>query len=66
MDPAPKVEVLVNGVVFSEARRERGWLIAEIPDEYEDYVEIRGKTLHDLRTRLKAAMRDIGESLVMS
>lgn len=56
MDPAPKVLVMADGKQFSEARRERGWLIADIPDEEQGYREIRGKGVRDLRIRANAAL----------
>lgn len=56
LDPAPRVSVMVDGQEFSEARLERGWLIAEIPDEEEGYREIRGKGIRDLRVRAGAAL----------
>lgn len=51
MDPNPKISVMADGKEFSEVRRERGWLIADIPDEDEGYREVRGRGLRDLRIR---------------
>lgn len=54
MDPSPRITVMVGDRVFSEVRRERGWLIAEIPDEEEGSREVRGKGIRDLRVRAGA------------
>lgn len=54
MDPTPRITVMVNDEVFSEVRRERGWLIAEVPDEEDGYREVRGKGIRDLRVRAGA------------
>lgn len=51
MDPTPRISVLSDGKEFSEVRRERGWLIAEIPDAAEGMKEVRGRGLRDLRVR---------------
>lgn len=54
MEPAPKVSVLADGKPYSEAYRQRGWLVAEIPDEEEGSREVRGKDIRDLRIRARA------------
>ncbi len=51
MDQTPKITVMADGKEFSEVRRERGWLVAELPDDLEGVKEIRGKGLRDLRVR---------------
>lgn len=54
MDATPTITVIVEGRAFSEVRRERGWLVAELPDDEEGMRVVRGRTLRDLRIRAGA------------